>query len=163
MSDDLAADHALYDADRHAWIERQLAALSDGRLEALDREGLAQCLSALIERDRAELSGHLVTLLQYLLEIRLQPARQTRAWKPEVTSRQQHIRRLLTTIPSLAASAPVLLAAAYGDAVRLAAAETGMPASAFPATSPWTVEAALVFVAPDPPLSIFSRRRREGD
>ena len=41
-------------------------------------------------------------------------------------------------------------AAAYPDAVRRAARDTGLPTARFPATSRWTVEAALAFDPPEP-------------
>ena len=97
-------------------------------------------------------------LLQHLLKLHMQPSRVSRSWVVTIINQQQEIRRILNGIPSLAAHAEHLFEEAYGDAVRLAAAETRIPARDFPKELPWTMDAALAFVPPDP--SAPSRKRR---
>ncbi len=38
----IPADRALYEADEHAWIARQIEALRSGRLQELDRNSLVR-------------------------------------------------------------------------------------------------------------------------
>ena len=45
----------LYEADEHAWIERQIAALRDGALDRLDRANLIAYLTDMAAPDRREL------------------------------------------------------------------------------------------------------------
>ena len=158
-----SGDRALYEADEHAWIERQIQALRSGRLHELDRDSLVEYLADMTIHDRRELASRFAVLLQHLLKIAFQPVRHSRGWNYTVVDLQQQIRRLLKSIPSLSAHQAALFADAYDDAVRLAAAETGMAVAAFPAASPWSVDAALSFVPPEPRLPASSDRRRGRD
>ncbi len=155
-----SADRALYEADEHAWIERQIALLRGGRLHALDRESLADYLTDMNIRDHRELASRFVVLLQHLLKVRLQPERLSRSWILTILERQREISLVLRTIPSMGRYKADLAASAYQDAVRSAAVETGLPLHEFPPQSPWTAEAALAFVPPDPPPRRPIRRRR---
>ena len=145
-----SADRALYEADEHAWIARQIDALRSGRLETLDRDTLVEYLTEMTIRDRRELKSRLAVLLQHLLKVRVQPAKFSRSWVLAIIHQQQHVRDILRGIPSLVLHAREMLEEAYADAVHLAAAETSIPLKTFPAESPWTIEAALAFVASDP-------------
>jgi hypothetical protein len=147
---ELVPDHELYEYDEHAWIEAQVSALTDGALNRLDRANLIAYLTEMTVRDRRELRSRLVVLLQHLLKLRLQPERLTRSWVTTIIEQQSEIRSIIDLIPSLGRQAETIAAAGYPDAVRLAARETGLAASQFPAVSPWTVEAALAFDPPEP-------------
>jgi hypothetical protein len=57
----------LYEADEHAWIERQIAALRDGDLDRIDRDNLIEYLTELAGRDRRELESRLVVLYSHIL------------------------------------------------------------------------------------------------
>ena len=149
---------ALYQQDEHAWIAAQIAALTSGRLNRLDRANLIEYLAEMTIRDRRELRCRLVVLLHHLLKCQFQPSRLTRAWVSTILEQQSEIRSLIDAIPSLGRQADTLAAAAYADAVRRAARETGLPAARFPATPPWTVQAALAF---DPPEPAPRGRRRQ--
>jgi hypothetical protein len=47
----------LYEADEHAWIERQIAGLRDGAFDRLDRANLIEFLSSMAARNRRELAS----------------------------------------------------------------------------------------------------------
>jgi len=156
------ADRALYEADEHAWIARQIDALRNGRLQQLDRDGLVEYLTEMTVRDRRELKSRLTVLFQHLLKARMQPRRLTRSWILTILTQQAEIRDILAGTPSIAAHVPAMLSGAYSDAVRRAAAETGIALVDFPTESPWTIETALAFVPPDlPPPRNPSRARRQ--
>jgi hypothetical protein len=152
------ADRALYEADEHAWIARQIDALRSGRLEQLDRDSLIEYLTDMTIRDHRELRSRFTVLLQHLLKLRMQPQRMTRSWVLTIIVQQQDIAGLLTSIPSLATHAENLLDEAYAAAVRRAAAETRIPEQKFPPQSPWTMRQALAFVPPDLPQPTRKRR-----
>ena len=147
---ELVPDRVLYEHDEHAWIAAQIAALTDGQLNRLDRANLIEYLTEMTVRDRRELQSRLAVLLHHLLKLRLQPDRLTRSWVTTIIEQQSEIRSIIELIPSLGRQAETIAALAYPDAVRRAARETGLPASCFPAASPWTVEAALAFDPPEP-------------
>jgi hypothetical protein len=143
-------DSDLYEADEHAWIAAQISALREGQFGRLDRAHLIEYLSDMTIRDRRELQSRLTVLLHHLLTIRLQPTRLTRSWVNTILEQQREIRSIIKGIPSLGRQAEAIAAEAYPDAVRVASRETGILAAQFPATSPWTVGAALEFDPPEP-------------
>ena|SRR5689334_9289204 len=143
-------DGDLYEVDEHAWVAAQVAALKHGYLDRLDRGHLIEYLTAMTIRDRRGLRSRLTVLLYHLLKIRLQPDGLTRSWVMIVIEQQSEIRGIIEGIPSLGRQAEGIAAAAYPDAVRRAARETGIPATRFPATSPWTLQEALAFDPPEP-------------
>lgn len=77
----------LYEADEHAWIERQIAALRDGDLDRLDRVNLIAYLTDMAARDRRELASRLISLYAHVLKLRIQPEKATRSWR--LTVREQ--------------------------------------------------------------------------
>jgi hypothetical protein len=101
-------------------------------------------------RDRRELQSRLVVLLQHLLKVQYQPEKLARSWVTTIIEQQSEIRSIIESIPSLGRQAETVAAAAYPDAVRRAARETGLPPARFPSESPWKVAAALAFDPPEP-------------
>jgi hypothetical protein len=154
------ASRQLYKADEHEWIRQQIAALREGRTNDIDRENLAEFLSDMAARDQRELGSHFVVLLQHLLKVRIQPEKMTRSWLHTIANQQDEIRRIFRKIPSIVQYADQEFAEAYPDAIREAAAETGIPPGQFPATPPWTIEEALDFVVPELPAASAPRRKR---
>jgi hypothetical protein len=144
------AGHELYERDEHEWIAAQISALESGQMNRLDRENLIALLSEMTIRDRRELRSRLTVLLLHLLKVRFQAERLSASWVSTILVQQNEIRSLLEDIPSLGGRAETISIQAYRDAVRLAARETGLPASRFAATSPWTVTEALAYDPPDP-------------
>ena len=144
-------DAGLYEADEHAWIEQQIAALRSGSLDRLDRAHLIEFLTEMTILDRRELRSRLTVLLVHLLKVRFQRWRLTRSWVNTILEQQSEVRGFLADIPSLAQHVPELLSTAYDDAVRRTARQTGLPPAKFPATCPWTLDEALAFDPPEPP------------
>src|SRR5580692_6392610 len=91
----------LYEADEHAWIERQIAALRDGALDRLDRANLIAYLTDMAARDRRELGSRLIVLYAHILKSRIQPEKATESWRLTIREQQRAIRRLLKDLPSL--------------------------------------------------------------
>ncbi len=157
------ADRALYEADEHAWIARQIEALRSGRLAELDRANLVEYLTDMTIRDRRELKSRLAVLLQHLLKVRMQPERLSRSWRVTILTEQREVSEIVTGTPSLGAQAGTLLVEVYPDAVRLASTETGIPVRDFPKSSPWTVQEALTFAPPEPAEPSTKRKARRAD
>jgi hypothetical protein len=140
----------LYEHDEHEWIAAQFAALTDGHFDLLNRANLIEFLTEMTIRDRRELQSRFVVLLHHLLKVQFQPAKLTRSWVTKIIERQSEIRSIIESISSLGRQAEGIAAAAYPDAVRRAARETGLPTTRFPSALPWTVTAALAFDPPEP-------------
>jgi hypothetical protein len=140
----------LYERDEHEWIAAQISALESGQMNRLDRENLIEFLSEKTVSDRRELKSRLTVLLLHLLKVRYQPERLSASWVSTILVQQNEIRSLLEEIPSLGGRADAIAGQAYRDAIRLAARETGLPASRFAPAMPWTVTEALAFDPPEP-------------
>jgi hypothetical protein len=72
---ELSTTTDLYEADEHAWIERQIAALRDGAFDRLDRANLIEFLSSMAARDRRELASRTTLLMQHMIKYSVQPER----------------------------------------------------------------------------------------
>lgn len=146
----LLEGRALYEADEHAWIGRQIGHLREGNLGRLDRDSLIEFLTEMTVRDRRELGNRLGVLLLHLLKVKYQPERLSSSWVRTIREQQQQITSLLDEIPSLRPLAPDYLEKAYPGAVRGASQETGLDAATFPVASSWSVDEALAFEPPEP-------------
>ncbi|MEA2789996.1 MAG: hypothetical protein QOG73_2402 [Acetobacteraceae bacterium] len=85
----------LYEADEHAWIERQIAALRDGDLDRLDHVNLIVYLTDMAARDHRELGSRLTVLYANILKSRIQTKRAAEGWRLTIREQQRAIRRLL--------------------------------------------------------------------
>jgi hypothetical protein len=127
----------LYERDEHEWIAAQISALENGQMNRLDRENLIEFLSEMITRDQRELKSRFTVLLLHLLKVRFQPEWLSASWVSTILVQQNEIRSLIEDIPSLGSNADAIAERAYRDAIRLAARETGLPASRFAPAMPW--------------------------
>jgi hypothetical protein len=123
----------LYEADEHAWIERQIAALRDGTFDRLDHASLIAYLTDMAARDRRELGSRIVILYAHILKWRIQPEKATESWRLTIREQQRAIRRLLKSLPSLSPRADDILREVYSDAVELAFDEMGKLSGTDPA------------------------------
>ncbi len=123
----------LYEADEHAWIERQIAALRNGDFDRLDRANLIAYLTDMAARDRRELGSRFVVLYAHILKSRIQPEKATQGWRLTIREQQRAIRRLLKNLPNLNQRAEEILRDVYPDAVELAFDEMGKLSKSDPA------------------------------
>jgi hypothetical protein len=87
--------------------------------------------------EKRELISRLTVLMLHLLKWQYQPVLRGPSWR--ATIRLQR-RELASDNPSLKTLVPEAIERAYGNAVIVAEAETGLPESTFPATCPWSFE-----------------------
>jgi hypothetical protein len=140
----------LYAADETAWLDAHAELIRDGRYAEIDYPNLQEFLESMAGRDRREVTSRLVILLAHLLKYEFQPDRRTNSWAGTIVTQQ---RELIADAQSgvLRNHAEAVLPKAYWDAVKLAAAETQLPKSAFPAECPYTLEHLLTAdLIPDP-------------
>jgi hypothetical protein len=133
---------ALYEADETAWLEQTAELVRSKRFNELDPATLAEYLTDMAKRDRREVFSRLVVLLAHLLKWEHQPDRRSGSWQATILEQQRELRQLLES-GTLRNHALAVLADAYTDARKQAAAETELPRSAFPEQSPWELDAAL--------------------
>ena len=134
---------ALYESDFYTWCMREARLLREGRLADLDLPNLAEEIASLGNEQEHALESSLRILLVHLLKWRYQAKRRTRSWAGTIVRERGNYVRRLRKNPGLKPSQLELLAEAYQDARKEAAAETGLPLSTLPETCPFTLEQAL--------------------
>lgn len=137
-----AAD--LYDTDFAEWTARNADLLRQGRLEEADLEHIAEEIEDLGKNWHRALDSHVYQLMIHLLKCQFQPDYPGRnGWSRTILAQRIEIEKLLDKAPSLKNKFRETLAQNYAYALKLAAFETGLPASTFPAVCPYTPELLL--------------------
>jgi len=88
--------------------------------------------------ERRELIHRLAVLMAHLLKWHFQPSFRGRSWQLTIKEQRRQLHRLLEDNPSLDARCPEFIQDAYIDAVLLAAKETGLEETTFPAECPYS-------------------------
>ena len=130
----------LYEQDFYAWANEQATLLRTGNLSAADIEHIAEEIESMGKTEKRELVNRLAVLLLHLLKWQYQPERRGASWEATIIVQRRDIAEHLGDNPSLKSKLSDAIAYAYGNAVVLAAAETGSPRKAFPATCAWPFE-----------------------
>jgi len=128
----------LYQQDETAWLETMSQLAAEGRCADMDYANLSEYLSDMAKRDRREVSSRLVLLLTHLLKWEHQPDRRSGS----ILEQRRELRKLLES-GTLRNHALAVLAEAYGDARKQAAADSGLPRETFPAECGWDLETLL--------------------
>ena len=128
----------LYDEDFAAWTSHTAHLLRAGRLADLDVEHLAEEVEDMGKSERREVLSRITVLLLHLLKWKFQPRKRTGSWQSTLASQRAELSRVFEDSPSLRNVFSKSLPAVYSDAVEQAAAETGLPAEAFPDGCPFS-------------------------
>ena len=139
------ADAALYETDETAWLDRTADRLRLGRFDEIEPQILAEYLTDMARRDRKEVFSRLTVLLVHVLKWVFQPDKRSGGWKATILTQQQELVYELRS-GTLRNHAETVLPETYTNAVARAAAETGLPATAFPQTCPHMLDE---LIAPD--------------
>ncbi|MDQ6435819.1 DUF29 domain-containing protein [Mesorhizobium sp. LHD-90] len=132
-----------YEVDFAQWCVEQGALLRAGRLDALDRENLAEEIESLGGSEEDEIGSRLNVLLTHLLKWRYQPDKRSSGWRGTIAEQRYRIGRRLKRSPSLRAFPAEVLVDEYKTARLLAAGKTGLPEQIFPETCPFVVDQIL--------------------
>ena len=132
----------LYEADETAWLDAMAKLIRQRRFKDLDYKHLGEYLEDMARRDRREVKSRLVVLMAHLLKWQFQPKRRSRSWRATIIHQRQELADDvgLGVLRNYAGS---VLTSAYANAVKLAIAETGLAADAFPAECPYSLEQVL--------------------
>jgi hypothetical protein len=137
MAKVLERQETLYDQDLLAWAEQQVGHLRAGQLDRLDLAHLIEQLEAMAGSLRRELKNRLRILLAHLLKWQYQPRRRSRSWLATIADQRDQIADLLEENPSLRRELEPAARAAYPQARKRAAIETGLPRATFPGDLPY--------------------------
>ncbi|WP_419757266.1 DUF29 domain-containing protein [Acidisoma sp.] len=130
----------LYERDFFAWANEQAELLRSGKLSDADIINIAEEIDSMGRSEKRELVSRLTILLLHLLKWQFQPTHRGASWEASVANARDHVADHLTDNPSLRVRLPEATASAYRYALREASAETGIRASAFPATCPYSFD-----------------------
>jgi hypothetical protein len=135
------------DADRPAHGGRDRLARSAELLRArrfgdLDPDALAEYLTDMAKRDRREVYRRLVGLLVMLLRLEFTVTHSSVVWRRTIREQRRELRMMLES-DTLRIHAADVLADAYADARKAAAAKTDLPVETFPTSCLWGIEEAL--------------------
>jgi hypothetical protein len=133
----------LYETDFYLWIHGQVEHLQAQNFEQLDLPNLIEEIEAMGRNKQHELEHRLEQLLMHLLKYKSQPDRISGSWIGTIVEQRRRINKRLQKMPSLRPLLDDFLADAYDHARQLAALETGLPLSAFPASNPFTSQQVL--------------------
>ena len=131
---------SLYEHDFYAWANEQAALIRAGNLAAVDLEHVAEEIESMGKTEKRELVSRLAVLLQHLLKWQYQPGRRGSSLEATITVQRHAIADHLDDNPSLKAKLDETITKAYRDAALLAAGETALPKTTFPASCPWSFE-----------------------
>lgn len=135
---------ALYEQDETAWLEAMAELVRQRRLGELDLVHLAEYLTDMARRDRREVVSRLRILLAHILTWEYQPDQRSGSWHRSILEQQKEL-AADTERGVLRNHAEDVLNNCYQDAIELAAAETGLPASAFPSVCLYSLDQLLTY------------------
>jgi hypothetical protein len=127
-----------YSRDFALWLRAQAALLRDRKFDLLDADNLAEEVDGMARREHRELRNRLKVVLLHLLKLTFQPGHLSSNWLGTLDEQRGQIGELIKDSPSLARHLAEYAAAMYPGAVAAAARETGLPASTFPPTNPFS-------------------------
>jgi uncharacterized protein DUF29 len=140
----LVPSSELYEGDYYAWIQEQVRALREHRVEDLDWPNLMEEIEDLGKSERRALLSQVARLVEHLLKLAYAPIRVSRpnrrGWEVTIRGSRRRIRRLLNQSPSLLGKLDQIFTEGYEDGRDDALTAIGLRDSAIPETPPWTFE-----------------------
>ncbi len=130
---DAPAD-AAYERDYYSWALEQARLLREGRLDAIDRENLAEEIEDLGREQFHKLERALRVLMMHMLKWDHQPERRTRSWTLSIAAQRIRLERVLKENPDLKSRLGEAIDEGYRLARIEAAQETDLPLKTFPDT-----------------------------
>jgi hypothetical protein len=131
---------AEYERDFYSWLREQARHLREGRLEALDRDNLAEEIEAVGREQFNKLVSASRVLMLHMLKWDHQPSARSRSWVLSIQEQRLEIADVLADDPGLKPRVAEAIARAYRRARIEAAKETGLDEDTFPATCPYSFD-----------------------
>jgi Domain of unknown function DUF29 len=131
---------AQYERDFYSWLLEQARHLRHGRLDALDRDNLAEEIEALGREQFNKLVSALRVLMLHVLKWDHQPALRSRSWALSIEEQRLEIADVLADNPGLRPQIGEAITRAYRRARIEAAKKTGLDETKFAATCPYSFD-----------------------
>lgn len=133
----------LYDRDYYLWLSHTAKLISEGKFDEVDTANLIEEIEDMGRSEKRAVESNLTVLLAHLLKYKYQPQKRSNSWRATIIEHRRRIKKAFRDSPSLKQYFSDIFEEAYQDAIRAAAAETGLPLDTFPTLSPFTPEQAL--------------------
>ncbi len=137
----------LYERDYYAWIQKQVRALRNHRVDEIDWTNVAEEIEDLGKSEKRSVESQIARTVEHLLKLAYAPARMKslnrRGWELSIREARHQIRKLLHESPSLRRKANTLFADAYESGRTAALIALKAPDSGLPESSPWSLEQVL--------------------
>jgi hypothetical protein len=134
----------LYERDYYAWLQNQVRALRERRVEDLDWENVAEEIEGLSNSERRGVESQLARLAEHLLKLQYVKGilryYTARGWRLSVKGARFAVQKLLKDSPSLRPKLEEMLPDAYYSGRLEALRNIGLSEDQLPEASPWTVE-----------------------
>ena len=131
---------ASYEGDFYTWTQEQRALLRAGRLDAIDRDNIAEEIESLGRNEFDKLVSFYALVMLHMLKWEHQPNLRSRSWATSIERHREDAAEVLDDNPGLKHRLDQALARAYRRARLDAAAETGLRKATFPESCPFTLE-----------------------
>jgi hypothetical protein len=132
-----------YETDFYAWTQHQAEQLRSLRPSGFDWANLAEEIEDLGKGQKHKIESKLTIVLLYLLKLAYQPESTKAGWRSSVIEHRRRIARIVRDSPSLRRYPSTVIEEEYAPARTMAAEETGLALTTFPATCPFTIEQVL--------------------
>ncbi|MBN9316526.1 MAG: DUF29 domain-containing protein [Devosia sp.] len=132
-----------YEDDFALWSAEQAALIRAGRFDRIDVENVAEEIESLGRSDKHEILSRMAVILLHLLKWQYQPSARSPSWQASIVTNRDAIAVLIEQSPSLQSYPDEVIKRAYKKAPRLAALETGLRETAFPAECPYSADEVL--------------------
>ena len=129
-----------YERDFYSWSIEQARHLRDGRVEALDRDNLAEEIESFGREQFNKLVSAFRVAMMHMLKWDHQPERRSRSWMLSIKQQRFELNNVLDDNPGLKPRIAEAIARAYRGACIDAAKETGLDETRFPATCPYSFD-----------------------
>ena len=133
----------LYDRDYYLWLQHTARLISEGKFSDVDTANLIEEIEDMGRSEKRAVESNLTVLLAHLLKYKYQPQKRSNSWRATIIEHRRRIKKAFRDSPSLKQYFSDIFEEAYQDAIRAAAAETGLPLDTFPPLSPFTPEQVL--------------------
>jgi len=134
-TDDAAS--VAYERDLYSWSREQARLIREGRIEAIDRENVAEEIESLGREQFNKLESALRVLLTHFLKWDHQASLRSRSWILSIEAQRVEISDILGDNPSLKPRIDEAVTRAYRKARIAAARETDLEVDEFPQQCPY--------------------------
>lgn len=126
-----------YDRDFYSWALEQARLIRDGRLDAIDRENVAEEIESLGREQFNKLGALFACFSSMMLKWDFRPERRSRSWALSIETQRVEVEDVLGDNPGLKPRVPEAIARAYRKARLEAARETDMAPDRLPSHCPY--------------------------